>query len=139
MNFPKLDLPQLRLVAVVLASQEPLSQFLVCLAMTLPRRRWRWGTLPACCGFLLTARLVSSNVTPLRLKLRSTCLLLVDCIRTPPQHLHACVYTVTGDPQMGDWSYGSVATGLQPSGGRGCVWGNMFPPAATGAGLILGA
>lgn len=134
MNFPKLDLPQLGLVSVLLASYWPLSQFLFCLAMTLPRHRWCWQTLPTCCGFHLTAQLVSSYVTPLILKLHFTHLSLLVFMRTSPQHLYEHVYAVTGDPQMGDGICISVATGLHPWRGK-----NVFPLAATDASLILGA
>lgn len=90
---------------------------------------------PACCGFHLTTQ-VSFLLcyTPC---LKATFYTLVTGrFHEDSSTASLCiyVYTVTGDPQMGDWICISVATGLQPWKGE-----NMFPLAATDAGLILGA
>lgn len=138
MNFPKLVLPQFGLVSVVLAPHEPISQFLSCLAMTLPSHCCHWQTLPACCGFHLTTLLsFLLSYTP---HLKATfCTFVTGRFHEDSSTASLCidVYIGTGDAQMGDGICVSVATGLQPwQRERGkCI----FPFAAADAGLILDA
>ena len=117
-NFPKLDLPQLRLVSVVLASHGPLSQFLICLATTSPRHCWRWRCRrnPACLLWVSPYSSVSFLLcyTP---HLKATFYTFVTGRFHEDSSIASIsiyVYTVTGDPQMGDQICISVATGLQP-------------------------